>query len=209
MLRTIPMRRRVLMCAVILPIQIGLAQQAGADYRSLTGEERAGWVVKETVGPQSLLGGTISAGWGTLFNSPKEYGPHWAGFGKRYGMRLTGVSASNTMEAALGALWGEDPRYSRAPERPFKGRVGNVVKMTFLARNHDGRDAPAYARYFAISGSNFLSNNWRPDSVATTGNALQRIVFGFLGRMSSNAFDEFWPDAKRLLHKKKDAPGSP
>jgi hypothetical protein len=87
--------------------------------------------------------------------------------------------------------------------------VGNVVKMTFLARSHDGRTVPAYARYLAISGSNFLSNTWRPDSVATTGNSMQRIVFGFLGRMSSNAFDEFWPDAKRLLHKKKDAPTFP
>jgi hypothetical protein len=34
----------------------------------------------------------ISAGWETLF-------------GKRYGMRLTGVSVSNAMEASLGAIW--------------------------------------------------------------------------------------------------------
>jgi hypothetical protein len=39
-----------------------------------------------TAGPESLLGGAISAGWGTLFDKPSEYGTHWQGFGKRYGM---------------------------------------------------------------------------------------------------------------------------
>jgi hypothetical protein len=49
---------------------------------------------------------------GTLYNSPHEYGAHWTGFGECYGMRLTGISVSNGMEASLGAAWGEDPAIS-------------------------------------------------------------------------------------------------
>jgi hypothetical protein len=156
----------------------------------------------QTVGPESFAGGVISAGWGTLFNRPREYGTHWQGFGERYGMRLTGVATSNAMEASIGALWGEDPRYKRSQSESFGGRVGRVVKMTFLAENRHGQLMPAYARYAAISGSNFISNAWRADSEATVGSASFRVVLGFVGRMSSNAFQEFWPDVRHMLSRK-------
>lgn len=163
----------------------------------ITGEQRIDWFVYSTIGPGSQFGGVISAGWGTLFDEPHEYGTHWLGFGKRYGMRLTGLATSNAMEAGLGAIWGEDPRYHRAVGESFGGRVRHVVKMTFLAENRDGQMTPAYARYAGIAGSSFLSNTWRADSEANTGHAVARIGLGFLGRMSSNAFDEFWPDIRQ------------
>jgi len=62
-------------------------------------------VVRESL----FLSGPLSAALGTATNSPGEYGPHWAGFGKRYGMRLTGVSTGNAMEASLGANLGGRP----------------------------------------------------------------------------------------------------
>ena len=171
----------------------------------ITARERTVWFVMQTIGPESLAGGAISAGWGTLFNRPREYGAHWEGFGERYGMRLTGVSVSNAMEAGIGALWGEDPRYRRSPSASFRGRIGHVVKMTFLAENRKGQLRPAYARYIAISGSNFISNAWRADSEATIEDAGVRTLLGFVGRMSSNAFHEFWPDIRELAHHEKPA----
>jgi hypothetical protein len=193
---------RVSICLVagITMCQVALAQQGAllaqpATYQPLSGDARVKWFVHETIGPKGLLvAGPISAGWGTLFNWPREYGPHWDGFAKRYGMRLTGVSTGNAMEAGLGALWGEDPRYFRAVGQPFKQRVGNIMKMTFLARDTNGQNMPAYARYAATAGNNFLSNTWRAPSEATVGHATVRVLVGFLGRMSGNAFAEFWPD---------------
>jgi len=78
-------------------------------------------VIKSTVGPVSLAAGLFSAGFGTAMNRPREYDPHWEGFGKRYGMRLTGIATGNAMEATIGPLWGEDPRYFRATGQSFKG----------------------------------------------------------------------------------------
>jgi len=120
-------------------------------------------------------------------------------------MRLSGVAVSNAMEAGIGALWGEDPRYVRSQSAALRGRVGHVVKLTFLAKNLHKELAPAYARYIAISGSNFISNSWRPDSEATVGDASVRILLGFVGRISSNAFQEFWPDVHRLVDRKSPA----
>jgi hypothetical protein len=180
-----------------------LAQDAGAASDApITGDERVKWALLNTVGPASIFGGAISAGWGTFFNQPHEYGTHWDGFGKRYGMRLSGIATSNVMEAGLGAIWGEDPRYHRTQDRSFGGRVTHVVKMTFLAQNSAGEIVPAYARYAGIAGSNFLSNSWRADSEANDGHAVTRIGLGFLGRMCANAFEEFWPDLRdRLFHR--------
>ena len=171
-------------------------------YQPITGSQRASWFAESTIGRDSLMGGVISSAWGTMLNSPSEYGPHWDGFAKRYGMRLTGVSTGNAMEAGFGALWGEDPRYFREPDAPFKSRVGHIIKMTFLAQDRDGKVMPAYARYIAIPGNNFLSNTWRADSEATTSAAVTRTLTGFLGRMAGNAFDEFWPDVKQRLSRK-------
>jgi hypothetical protein len=168
------------------------------DY--ITGDQRALWVIQSSVGWQSLAYGVIPAGVGTAENHPREYGTHWEGFGDRYGMRLAGLATSNTMEASLGAIWHENPRYKPEPEKSFGGRVESVVYQTFFTRRADGNFEPAYARFLAIPGSNFLSNTWRANSEADTSHALERTGYGFAGAMGSNAFHEFWPSVKSHLH---------
>jgi hypothetical protein len=181
----------------------GFAQNSSEPYSPITGQQRLSWFAKSTVVPQSLGGGLFSAAIGTARNKPEEYGPHWEGFADRYGMRLTGVATGNAMEAGLGSLWGEDPRYFQSKERSVKGRIGNIVLMTFAARQRDGNLGPAYARYIATPGNNFLSNTWRADSEATAHDAALRTLWGFLGRMGGNAFQEFWPDVKKhIFHRK-------
>jgi hypothetical protein len=171
-------------------------QVASEPYRPITARQRLRWLITNTVGPQHLAGGVVTSAFGTALDRPKEDGTHWGGFAERFGVRLTGVATSNVMEAGVGALWGEDPRYFREPEEPFRSRVMSVIKQTFTARRPGGNFAPAYARFAAISGSNFLSNAWRPDSEANNHDAVLRSLEGFAGRMSSNAFEEFWPDVK-------------
>jgi hypothetical protein len=47
-----------------------------------------------------------------------------------------------------------------------------------------------------------LSNAWRADSEATVERASIRVGLGFLGRIGSNIFAEFWPDVSRgLFHR--------
>lgn len=168
----------------------------------ITGGGRVKWVLASSFGPTSLASGVVSAAWSTGFNDPEEYGPHWEGFAKRYGMRFTGVATSNAMEAGLGALWGEDPRYFPTRNASFGARVKNVFVMTLMARGSDGRLHMAYARAAAITGSNFLSNTWRVTSDATNGKALERTAAGYLGRLGSNAFAEFWPSVRRRVFKR-------
>jgi hypothetical protein len=179
------------------------ANSSSSDARHpITAHERIQWALKSTLGPANLTAGLFVAGWGTLFNQPKTYGPHWEGFGDRYGIRLSGLAVSNTMEAGLGAIWGEDPRYKRDEGAPFFDRVGHAAKMTFMAQNRTGALMPAYARFIAIPSSNFISNAWRAPGDDSAGNAGVRIGLGFLGVFGGNTFDEFWPDVKhKLFHR--------
>lgn len=168
-------------------------------YEPITGKQRVAWFARSTAGPVSLASGTLSAAFGTGLDDPHEYRGTWAGFGKRYAMRFTGISTGNAMEAGIGAIWGEEPRYFREPDAAFGSRVWHVIRMTFVAQRRDGSLAPAYARYAAISGNNFLSNTWRVRSESGPGHAGVRIVEGFGDRMAGNAFVEFWPDLKERV----------
>jgi hypothetical protein len=190
-------------CAQTKPSQADRSLSVNSSYQPITGGARWNWFVRSTIGSQSLAGGLFSAGFGTVINSPQEYGGHWEGYGKRYGIRLTGVSTGNAIEAGIGSLWGEDPRYYRAPGQPFGRRVQNIINMTFMARRPDSKYVPAYARYIGVSGNNVLSNTWRADSEADAQHAAVRTLLGFAGRMGSNAFQEFWPDIRRRVLKKK------
>jgi hypothetical protein len=177
-------------------------QIASEPYRPITGRQRLRWLMTNTLGPEHLAGGVITSAFGTALDRPQEDGTHWGGFAERFGVRLTGVATSNVMEAGLGAAWGEDPRYFREPDEPFRARIRSVIKQAFTARRRDGSFGPAYARFAATAGSNFLSNTWRPDSEANNHDAVLRTAEGFAGRTLSNAWAEFWPDVKaRVSHR--------
>jgi hypothetical protein len=175
--------------------------QNGA-YEPITASGRLQWLAVKTLGIDDLAAGVIVSGYGTAVNKPREDGPHWGGFAERYGVRLTGIATSNVMEAGLGAIWGEDPRYKSARGKNFGARVASVVEQTFVTRRRDGHFAPAYARYMAIPGSNFLANTWRPDSEADSYHAGIRTLEGFGGVLGGNTWAEFWPSVQaHLFHK--------
>ena len=152
--------------------------------------------------PANLAGGIFEAALGTAPNRPREYGPHWGGFARRYGIGMTRSATGNAIEAGAGLILREDPRYFRVPDRHFMARVGNVVRLAFGARAGNGNFGPAYARYMSVFGSNLLSDSWRVNSEANKRDALLRSAEGFGGILAGNAFEEFWPDVlKCLFHK--------
>ena len=108
------------------------------------------------------------------------------------------------MEAALGAAWGEDPRYFSVNHSPFGSRVKNVVDLTFRAYQADGERHLAYARYAGTFGNNALSNTWRAPSESDWQHALVRTAEGFGVRALSNTLREFLPQAVRKLRHKPE-----
>lgn len=158
---------------------------------AIDAHERLQWLFVENLGAGSVGDDVAVAAVDTFFNSPKEYTSHWSGFGERTGMIAANYGVKSVMEAGLGSMWGEDPRYFRTTGMSKKSRVAYVIKATFLARDRAGNPMPAYSRFVAFPASSFLSNAWQPKSEATLTDAVVRVGLGFLSRMGENAWKEF------------------
>jgi hypothetical protein len=178
-----------------------------AAYEPITPRERVRWIVNGTVGAKSLLiVGPLAAGWSTAFNSPEEWGQSWEGFGKRYVAREADVAISSTLEAGFGAIWGEDPRYIPSARRGIWPRARYAMKTAFVAQRPDGHLAPAWGRVIGNTVNNLIENSYLPPSITTPGETLLRMGSGFLTRLGGNLWDEFWPDARRLIFQRGKKP---
>ena len=172
-------------------------------YVSITPGQRVEWIVDGTIGTRSLfVVGPLATVWQTGFDTPEEWGRGASGIAKRYAHREADVAISNTIEAGLGALWGEDPRYIRSGRKGIWPRARYAMKTVFLAQRRDGRLKPAWGRYAGNVFNNLIENTWLPPSVTTPGQTALRSGLGFLGRLGGNAWEEFWPDVVRHFKKK-------
>jgi hypothetical protein len=168
----------------------------------MTAQDRIDWIVGGTIGPKSLGVGVIASAWQTAWNVPEEWGRTWSGAGKRYLQREADVSISNTIEAGLGALWGERADYIPSHKRGVKPRLGYALKTVFLAHRPDGHLAPAWGRYAGNTINNVIENSWLPPSVTAWQQTTWRSASGFASRALGNVWEEFWPDAsRRLFHR--------
>lgn len=172
-------------------------------YVPITGVQRIDWIVDGTIGRRSLtVVGPLATVWQTGFNSPEEWGRGAAGIAKRYAQREADVAISNTIEAGLGALWGEEPRYIRSGRKGIWPRARYAMKTVFLTQRRDGSLKPAWGRFAGNTVNNLIENTWLPPSVTTPGQTALRSGLGMLGRLGGNAWEEFWPDVVRRFKKK-------
>jgi hypothetical protein len=168
----------------------------------ISGVERINWIVDGTLGPRSLAVGVIASTWQTSWRIPDEWSRSAFGFSERYLEREADVAISNTIEAGLGALWGEDPRYTRAPRGSVRSRTAHALKTVVLAPRADGQLKPAWGRFAGNVFNNVIENAWLPPSMTTPGQTALRSANGLLGRLAGNLWDEFWPDIRtRLGHR--------
>jgi hypothetical protein len=173
----------------------------------ITGVERINWIVEGMLGPRSLGVGVLASTWQTSLRIPDEWSRSAYGFRERYLEHEADVAISNSIEAGLGALWGEDPRYIRAPRGSVRSRVAYAVKTVVLAPRSDGQLKPAWGRFAGNVFNNVIENAWLPPSMTTPGQTALRSANGLLGRLAGNLWDEFWPDIRtRLGHRSRRSP---
>ena len=197
----------IFLAATLLPAVASAQPAAKPEARidePMTARDRIDWIVVGTIGLKSLtVVGPIGTAWQTAWNTPEEWGQTWSGAGKRYLQREADVAISNTIEAGLGAIWGERADYIPSHKQGIKPRLGYALKTVFLAYRPDGHLAPAWGRYAGNTINNLIENSWLPPSATTWQQTTWRSVSGFGTRALGNVWEEFWPDAKRKLFKRK------
>ena len=170
-------------------------------YVPIGTRQRVGWIVDGIVGPRSLGFGAIAAGWQTAWNSPAEWGRGWSGFQRRYLARGADVALSTTLEAGVGALWGEEPRYIASHRRGIWARARYSMKTVVVAHRPDGRLRPAWGRYVGNTMNNVIENAWLPPSATTPRATIVRSASGLFNRLAGNLYEEFGPDVQRMLQR--------
>ena len=204
---------RAILCSLaffVLTPATALCQTAAVDppvtaetYVPVTPAQRMDWIVDGTIGKRSLtVVGPLATAWQTAFNTPEEWGRGFSGIARRYAQREADVAISNTIEAGLGALWGEDPRYIPSGRKGIWPRARYAMKTVFLAQRRDGSLQPAWGRYAGNTLNNLIENTWLPPSMTTGRQTALRSGLGMLGRLGGNAWEEFWPDVVRRFRKK-------
>ncbi len=169
-------------------------------------EERFYYHTKQTVGPPSLFGTSFTAAISLWRDVPHEWGQGMEGFGRRYGYALAGNASKAAFEFAGGAILKEDLRYARSEDRRVKQRIKHIFAGTFFLPSNEGRRRPAYARFAGAYGAGFLTNVWYPPELSNPGRGALRGTYLLLGDLGGNAFQEFWPDIKKLLKRKRSKP---
>ena len=189
--------------------EVDVAEQAApatvtADaYVPITTAQRIDWIVDGTIGRRSLaIVGPLATVWLTAFNTPEEWGRGVSGMARRYAQREADVAISNTIEAGLGALWGEDPRYIPSGRKGVWPRARYALKTSVLAQGRDGRLRPAWGRYAGNTLNNLIENGWLPPSQTTGTQTAVRSGMGIVTRMGGNLWEEFWPDVARRFTKR-------
>jgi hypothetical protein len=194
-----------LLTAVLIPSLTNAGQRPDEDregratHSPITSSERAAWIAGEIASPGALSSAVFNSAWRTRENSPEEWSRSASGYSRRFADAQAATAISSSIEAGLGSLWREDPRYFRSDRRERWARVRHAVASVALARRGDGRRAPAWGRFAGSVAGNVIENTWLPPSAATPTQTMARVASGFAGRLASNLWSEFWPDLRRRL----------
>jgi hypothetical protein len=96
------------------------------------------------------------------------------------------------------ALFKQDPRYERAPNKGVGGRVAHAVSRLFVTRGDNGRHQPNFSRFAGAATSSAMANIWER---STPGHdrlgadaTIKRFGMTFVSGAIGNLVREFLPD---------------
>ncbi|MCC6362006.1 MAG: hypothetical protein IT165_00695 [Bryobacterales bacterium] len=195
------LRRAALSGALlIVPALSLLAQQAPLP---LTTEQKLKLYLVTSYGPQPVLFSAASAGFHQWLDIPHEWRQGMQGYGRRCASRFAQNAIEETARMGIGLALHEDPRYFASGRTELWARIGHAVKYTFLVRRDDGSRTIAVGRIGGVLAGGLLSRAWQPDSTSGYGQGLQAAGYSFAADIGGSVFNEFWPDIRRRLFRRR------
>jgi len=179
--------------------------------RSLNNHERVQlWFSQSVTTPGIYLKTGFFAAYDQLRNDPAAWGPHWAGFGKRFLSNQGQFVIQNSLSALGNGLLGYEPRYDRCRCDGFWPRMRHATVRNFVTYDRtETKRRLQIPLYLAAFGAGVIQGTWTPNrDLLTVGGrgVVTQVGFGVL----SNSIGEFWPEIERIWkHKKNKAPPAP
>ena len=162
--------------------------------------------LKDTYDPLTFVGAAFSGGIDQLRNEPHEWEQGGRGYARRFGSWFGQVGIKDTIQFGVAALDGEDPRYHPSKRKGMWARSCYAVGQTFFPYKAKGGRMLAYSMVTGALSSGLIANAWYPDSRNSWGDGLARGGALVSGDIGNNLFQEFWPDIKAKVFRRKKGP---
>ena len=172
--------------------------------RSLNNHERVQlWFSQSVTTPGIYLKTALFAAHDQARNDPSAWGPHWAGFGKRFLSNQGQFVIQNSLSAIGNGLLGYEPRYDRCRCDGFWPRLRHATVRNFITYDRtETRRRLQIPLYLGAFGAGVIQGTWIPNhDLLTTGarGVVTQVGFGIL----ANSAGEFWPEIERIWKRKK------
>jgi hypothetical protein len=192
----------MLRCSFLLPVLVCVlhAQDLTPAYTPLTLGEQYRFAFNKTFGGGAIATVMFKSSLDQLRDSPGQWGTNADSFATRAASHFGRSFLRQNIAFGVRALDGEDPRYFASGREGVWNRTKYALSRTFVVHNAQGGWMPAYSLFVSGYATPFMVNEWRPERRSVplelrTGTVSIGIA------AASNVFQEFWPDAKKRLHR--------
>jgi hypothetical protein len=147
----------------------------------------------------------VQAGIEQVSNEKAAYGQGLVGYGKRYGADFTDAFTNELFVVGVyPSLLHEDPRYFRLGQGSGMHRVGYAVSRILIARTDSGGHRFNSSEFLGNFTSGSISQLYYPKDERGIGGIFSRMGVQIGYDALFNVLKEFYPDVKRMFHKKSD-----
>lgn len=142
-----------------------------------------------------------SGAFGTIRNSPHEWGRSPVGFAKRAGSSFGQHAVKEAVQFGVSTWHHENLHYQRSNKHGTFPRLGDAVKHTFIVPKTNRRGKTlALGRVSGNMSAGIVSRAWMPASSAGIGAGVATGGIGLGADVGANVAREFWP---RHKHKRR------
>lgn len=182
-----------------IPLPLASPRAVRFPAPALTPREKASVAFKNIFYPRALAGMVLLSGFDQLRTQPEEWGGGAEGYGLRLGSRVGQRAVRNAIQLAGDVAFRTENRYDFCACTRFMPRLGHAWKRVIVAHKDDGGDTVAFARITSSIATPWVTHNWFPDRLNTTGRKFSSGSANLALRGVSNMVSEFWPDISRTL----------
>jgi len=167
-------------------------------YIPLTLGQKYLYTFDRVLGPGALFADGFHGVLDYSLNKPHQWGTEGSSIGLRAASTFGRSFLRENIAFGVRALDHEDPRYFRSGHGTLLSRTRYAAVHTFLVRNDNRSEMPAYSLLVSAWTMPFVAQTWRPEQFS--------VARGFGGggtimglAVVANVWNEFWPDIRAKL----------
>lgn len=141
-----------------------LKRQTAWTYQRPARKQRAQKFADRTIGPFTLLGIAVGAGFAHRSDTPEDWENDSKGYARRFGSAFGENAIEQTIVFGLDETFRVDSQfYKKGKGTKTSARFANAILTTITARTPSGRRVPGFSRVAGVYASNVISTTtWYP-----------------------------------------------